>query len=342
MVKRVSLVKGDNRHVNVKRALELIGPDLENIANKKSILLKPNLTATKLRPDANTHVDAVRAILDFLRERVTGFDQKEVVIAEGSGSAYYEATTTWEIFRDFGYEDLVQSYPNVKLEAVEDYKSFSPIPINSFAGPENMMLADRIKDFDYKISINLPKVHNYAMVTFGIKNMMGMIRQEDKSMVHGLKTPSAPNVPNIFNIVPTKLISWMRRRTPGLVNALFKHSATYMKAVKVIHYNVTEMAKLAWPDLVVLDGLYGMDGNGPVDGYPVKLGAAIASTDPLKADGLAARLIGLQPEDVGYLYYLSEAGMGDYSLDGLVGEELSPLIKKFKMHPTFPIQKEWQ
>ena len=342
MQKRLSLVKGEDRYKNVKRALELIEPDLQDIADKKSILLKPNLTATKKRPDANTHVDAVRAVLDFLRERVSGFDQKEIVIAEGSGSAYYEATTTWEIFRDFGYEELVQNYPNVKLEAVEDYKSFFPIPINSFAGHENMMLASRIKDFDYKISINLPKVHNYAMVTFGIKNMMGMIRQEDKSMVHGLKTPSAPDVPNIFNIIPTKLISWMRRRMPGVVNTLFKHSATYMKAVKVIHCNVAQMAKLTWPDLVVLDGLYGMDGNGPVDGYPVKMGIAIASSDPLKADGLAARLIGLQPEDIGYLYYLSQAGMGDYSLDGLVGEDLFPLIKKFEMHPTFPIQKEWR
>ena len=50
-----------------------------------------------------------------------------------------------------------------------------------------------------------------------------------------------------------------------------------------------------------------MDGNGPVDGFPVKLEAAVASTDPLKADGVGARLIGLDPKDIGYLYYLQKS-----------------------------------
>jgi uncharacterized protein (DUF362 family) len=85
-----------------------------------------------------------------------------------------------------------------------------------------------------------------------------------------------------------------------------------------------------------------MEGNGPVDGTPVDLKVAIASADPLKADGLAARLIGFEPEKIGYLYYLHEEGMGDYSLDGVVGDEWERLKKRFKPHATMDIQSQWR
>jgi uncharacterized protein (DUF362 family) len=133
----------------------------------------------------------------------------------------------------------------------------------------------------------------------------------------------------------------MRRRVPNLVNFIFKRSMAYVKATKVIHRNVFNLARLTWPDLVVLDAFYCMDGNGPVDGFPVKLNAAISSTDPLKADGLGARLIGLEPEKIGYLYYLQKEGLGDYSLDGLVGENIEQVKQDFKFHPTYKIQMCW-
>ncbi len=342
MDKLVSLVKGRDRYKNIYKSLELIKDDLVSFKQKKRILIKPNLTATINRPNANTHLDAVKAVLDFFRNNFPDFNQKEFVIAEGSGSAYYEKSSTQEVFRDFGYENLSKEYPNLRLETVEEYQEFFPVFINSFAGEEKLMVAERINDFDFKISINLPKVHNYSIVTLGIKNMMGFVKQQDKSLVHGLKSPSAPRVPNIFNIIPTSIIAHARRHMPKLVNIFFKHSTTYMKAIKVIHHNVATVAKTLWPDLVVLDALYGMDGNGPVDGFLVSLDAAISSCDPLKADGLGARLIGINPEEVGYLYYLSKESLGDYSLDGLVGDKLDSFVTKFKMHPTFTIQKQWK
>jgi len=73
-----------------------------------------------------------------------------------------------------------------------------------------------------------------------------------------------------------------------------------------------------------------------------KCKVAIASTDPLKADGIAARVIGFESEDIGYLYYLGQEKMGDYSLDGLVGEELNRLKKKSRPHGTYDIQSQWR
>lgn len=86
----------------------------------------------------------------------------------------------------------------------------------------------------------------------------------------------------------------------------------------------------------------GMEGEGPLLGRTVRLGVAVASTDPLKADGVGARLMGLRPEDIGYLFYLQRDGYGDYSLEGLIGERIEDYSRKFKMHSRYEKQRKWQ
>lgn len=337
--KFVSLVKGDKRYQNIFKAMELINKDLDIIRSRNNILIKPNLTASN-NIYANTDKKTLEAIIDFIRIK-----NKEcrITIAEGSGSAYYEKVLTKDIFQKFGYFELLEKYPNTTIECIEDYKDYFPVEINTISGKEKAMVAQRVKQFDYIISTNIPKTHNYAIATLGIKNMMGMVKQEDKSMIHGLRSPSTPNAKTIFNYIPTSVIAWMRRRFPDFVNIVFKNSVSYLKAMTVIHYNILSICRTMFPDLVILDGFHAMDGNGPVDGYPVELGIAIASADALKADGIAARIMGLNPQDIGYLYYFYKEGFGDYSTNGLVGERIENVLKyKFKLHPTYIIQKQWK
>lgn len=338
--KKVSLVKGDQRYDNVRNALSLIRSDLDSIKNKKHILIKPNLTATK-NELANTDVKAVEATIDFLLDNFTELKNSRFTILEGSGSAYYEKVKTIDVFNRFGYSELIKKYKNVSLECIEDFSDFTEIEIRSIVGHERIRVIKHLLDFDFRISVAVPKTHNYAIATFGIKNMAGLIKQEDKSILHGLRTPSAPDAKTIFTYIPTSAIAWMRRRAPGLVNFIFKKSMAYLRSTKVIHRNVAELAKHTWPDLVVLDGFRCMDGNGPVDGFPVYLNVAVCSTDPLKADGIGVRLMGLQPEEIGYLYYLHEQGFGDYSINGLVGEDIDNVKSRFSLHPTYSIQKNW-
>lgn len=336
----VSLIKGEDRYQNIYQALEMIKLDLQPLEQKTNILIKPNLLSTR-NPYANTHVTAVKAIIDFLAKNCTDFSHKNIVILEGSAGAYYGRLSTREVFVQSGYLDLEDNYTNVKLESIEDHSGYIPFKLKSIAGYEEANLVKRVRDFDYIISVNLPKTHDYAIVTLGIKNMVGLIRQEDKSLIHGLRTPSASHK-TIFTFVPTWMISWFRRRASRAVNLFFRYIPAYRKSVRVIHHNIATLAKLAWPDLVVLDGLYGMEGDGPVDGTPIRLNLAIASADALKADALAARIIGFEPETIGYLYYLAQQGLGDLSLKGLVGVPLEEARVRFKPHSNYHIQCLWR
>ncbi len=338
--KKVALVKGEDRKNNIRKCLSLIKEDLEPLKAAKNILIKPNLVAIK--PDyANTHVETIEAVIEFVREIAPS---TPITVGESSGSAFYKGLSTKKVFEDFNYYCLETKFSNVKLIDFDKENEFIKSPILSIVGDTHLRITKRVEDFDYKISLAIPKTHNYAIATFGIKNMIGLVIGRDMSMIHGMKGGVEVDAPKtILDKLPEGTVSRARRLLPNcLINFLFMQYPAYRKSVKMIHRNIAEMAKRAWPDLVVLDGFVCMEGDGPVDGTPVSLKIAIASADPIKADGVAARLIGFEPEEIGYLFYLQKENFGEYSLENIFGDDLNKLKRKFKPHGTIEIQRQWR
>ncbi|RJQ49630.1 MAG: DUF362 domain-containing protein [Nitrospiraceae bacterium] len=339
--KKAALIKGDDRKDNIRKCLELIREDLDPVRKATNILIKPNLVA--LKPDfANTHVEAIEAVIEYIRAIVP---ETSIVVGESSASAFYKNFPTTKVFEDYDYYRLEKKYRNVSLTDFDNDKEVIESPIHSVVGDTHLRITKRVQEFDYRISLSIPKTHNFAIATFGIKNMAGLVLRQDMAMIHGMKGGIEVDAPKtLLDRLPPGTVSKARRKfPPWLINFLFRQYPAYRRSVKMIHHNIVEFAKRTWPDLVVLDGYVCMENNGPVDGTPVDMRIAIASADPVKADGIAARVIGFEPEEIGYLYYLhNEEKMGDYSVEGLAGDDLNKLKKVFKRHGTYDIQNQWK
>ena len=338
--KKAALVRGENRKENIKKCLTLLQEDLEPITKARRILIKPNLVA--LKPDfANTHVEAIEAVVEFLRDIIP---DTPITVGESSATAFYQGLSTTNVFKDYAYDRLEGKYSNVSLTHFDEDKEFIYSQVLSTVGDTRLRITKRMEEFDYKISLSIPKTHNFALATFGIKNMAGLVMRQDMAMIHGMKGGVEVDAPKtLLDKLPPGTVSRARRLLPNwLINFLFRQYPAYRKSVKMIHRNIVEFAKILWPDLVILDGFVCMEGDGPVDGTPVHMKVAVASTDPLKADGLAARLIGFAPEEIGYLYYLAEEGKGEYSLENVVGDDLNELTRKFRRHGTSDLQSQWR
>jgi uncharacterized protein (DUF362 family) len=339
-IKKVAIIRGDSRKENIRRCLSLIQDDLEPLKQARSILIKPNLVA--LKPDfANTNIEAVEAVIEFIRDSAP---DTPITVGESSATAFYRGLPTTDVFKDYDYYRLEQNFRKVTLTDFDNDTDIIESPIHSVVGDTHLRISRRIESFDYKISLSIPKTHNFAIATFGIKNMAGLVLRQDMAMIHGMKGGIEVDAPKTFlDKLPPGTVSRARRTLPNwLINVLFRSYPTYRKSVKMIHRNIVEIAKRTWPDLVVLDGFICMEGDGPVDGSAVEMKTAIASADPVKADGAGARLIGFEPEEVGYLYYLqNEEHMGYYSLAHAVGDDLHTIKKKFIRHGTYDIQSQW-
>ncbi len=111
-----------------------------------------------------------------------------------------------------------------------------------------------------------------------------------------------------------------------------------------ISHNIAEIAERVWPDLSVIDGLVGMEGNGPVHGNQINVGIAISSIDPLAADRVSCEVMGVEFNKVGYLYYCSKKGLGESALENVDfrGQNLSDCIRPFRLHSTVQEQYAWK
>lgn len=72
-----------------------------------------------------------------------------------------------------------------------------------------------------------------------------------------------------------------------------------------IHETVHDVTLALMPQLNIVDGFYGMERNGPVQGRPVDSGFMIVSDSPIEADIRAVEYAGLRLRDVRHLQYLS-------------------------------------
>jgi len=114
---------------------------------------------------------------------------------------------------------------------------------------------------------------------------------------------------------------------------------------KEIHQILAKLTSYTFPDLVLIDGVIGMQGNGPVYGKPIKSNWMLASTDALAADSLATSLMGFDIKDIGYLNLIAQKKLGRlYPKDQIkiIGPDPKTLIMPYQPHQTFDQQKQWR
>jgi len=75
-----------------------------------------------------------------------------------------------------------------------------------------------------------------------------------------------------------------------------------------LNRNIAALGAAIRPHLVLVDGLVGMEGNGPGDGRPFRFDTLLASTDSWLVDLVAARLVGFDWEGLQYLVHARDLG----------------------------------
>ncbi len=112
---------------------------------------------------------------------------------------------------------------------------------------------------------------------------------------------------------------------------------------KNINQNLFKIAEFIKPDLAILDGTVGMQGEGPGQGHEIFAGWVAAGFDALAVDSLGTELMGFDLKDVGYLTLMKEADLGQAFPDiEVIGEDHKPLKLNFEPHPTFEQQRLWR
>ena len=88
-------------------------------------------------------------------------------------------------------------------------------------------------------------------------------------------------------------------------------------------------------DFAIVDGVTGMEGDGPLFGDPVPSGVLVMGRDGVAVDATCARLMGFDPNQVQHLDFMAWAGLGlaDMARLDLRGAELSELRRDYIAPP---------
>jgi uncharacterized protein (DUF362 family) len=106
--------------------------------------------------------------------------------------------------------------------------------------------------------------------------------------------------------------------------------------VRGIAESILDIFAAVRPSLAIVDGVVGMQGDGPIMGDPVSSGVVVVSRDPVAADVTGARLMGMEPEKVGYLKEAGRfLGQARSELIEQRGEDPSRLTTRFAPAPRF-------
>jgi uncharacterized protein (DUF362 family) len=125
---------------------------------------------------------------------------------------------------------------------------------------------------------------------------------------------------NMFGIIPGSCYGWPK-------NVL--HWAGIDRAILDIN-------AAARPDFAIVDGIVGMEGNGPIQGTPKRAGVIVLGDDPVAVDATCCRVMGLIPERI---KYLSRAGtlLGHLNCEKIqqLGESIASVRTPFAVLEAF-------
>jgi uncharacterized protein (DUF362 family) len=232
----------------------------------------------------------------------------QIIIAESSSQV-----NSADGFKNYGYLDLAKEY-NIKF-----------IDLNTTAGSP-LYILDRNLHLDkiqvsemfvnpdnYFISLSRLKTHNTVVMTGGLKNM---------AMAAPLNVPAANG---------GRSLNYKMRMHAG--------------GPRWLHFNLYLMAQSVRADFTVIDGVEGMEGNGPIGGTPVDHKIALAGEDVVAVDSMCARLMGIPLENVGYLNYCSASGLGNIDrekIDIIGGQDPDKYVIPYKLASNAAYQLEWK
>ena len=125
---------------------------------------------------------------------------------------------------------------------------------------------------------------------------------------------------NMFGVVPGACYGWPK-------NVL--HWAG-------IERSILDINAAARPDFAIVDGILGMEGNGPIQGTPKPCGALVFGDDPVAVDATCCRIMALVPQKIKYL-----AGAGTF-LGHLAADKIKQLGESIESVRTpFAVLKEF-
>jgi len=241
---------------------------------------------------------------------------------------------------EYEHDTVINTHPAVIGAAIEAFLKLGAKEVKVGEGPghrrdtDGLLLASGLYPFlkDTKtqfVDLNLDDIRRKPLQSdfMGIDSLYfaeTVLRADLLVSMPKLKTHHwagmTLSMKNLFGIVPGIKYGWPK-------NFLHWHG---------INESIVDINSTVQSHFAIVDGIVGMEGNGPIQGTPKAVGVLVFGDDPVAVDATCARVAGLNPEKIDYLMKASQfLGNLDAARIHQVGEALLPVSAPFEVIESF-------
>ncbi len=333
---KVAVVQGDRRRGAVAQALALIADDVrDSVQRSGSAVVIPTLDEMG-REWASTDHDALSAVVDALLASGAG----SVDVVSGKGDARPSVSTCFE---RFGYRSELAGRPVAFHDLASESEAWTSLADAGNSEGEGFRVSTRALASRCRVSLSVARTHGTFRLGLGLPSLGAVLHPEDRRRAFE-SFPYADRLPLAAVSVSSQLESWrgwlvrawlsVRSLDGGM--RLTGPERRRLERIERATNLLSALSAALLPQISVIDGFTGMQGEGPRLGVRLRLGTVIAGTDPVAVDAVAAAIMGFDPLDVAYLRRAQALGLGvaDLAAITIVGEPWSQVRRKCRRHAS--------
>jgi uncharacterized protein (DUF362 family) len=234
--------------------------------------------------------------------------------------------------------------PEVVFAAVEVFRKLGAATVLIGEGPGHCRDTERVLD-----EAGMAEALVAHKVTFVDLNNDDLILRPNAGGRNGLATLTLPatldQVDWVVSMPKMKTHHWLgvtlsMKNLFGLMPGI-----VYGWPKNVFHWaglepSVLDINATVKPGLAIIDGIVGMEGDGPIMGTPKPTGVIVMGTNLPAVDATAARIMGIDPTRVTYLRN-ADGRLGTLSLDEIVqrGETIASVHTDYQLMDFIPAHR---
>jgi uncharacterized protein (DUF362 family) len=266
--------------------------------------------------------DLVRPMLDGIR--LCGIDVRGKNVLLKPNLVEFDKTTA------------INTDPAVLAAAVEAFRAAGAATVQIGEGPGHR-----------RDALDLARQAEYRTAVTGFDHLFTDLNRDDVTEVRGFAAEGGIFLPNtalrvdlIVSLAKMKTHHWAGATlsmknlfglVPGAVYGWPKNRLHYVGITK----SILELNRIFRNTFAIVDGVVGMEGNGPIQGKPKPCGVLVFGRDLRAVDATCCRVMGIDPARVEYLRLARELGHVTEPRIAQRGEAITAVSEKFELLESF-------
>jgi uncharacterized protein (DUF362 family) len=239
---------------------------------------------------------------------------------------------------EFDEKTVINTHPKLVHAAIEGFRAAGAADVRIAEGPGHR-----------RLTLDLADAAGYFAAVPGFESLFCDLNLDDVTKIHLSRPKSKLTSLFLPNTVLgcDLLVSMPKMKTHHWAGATLSMKnlfgvvpgGVYGWPKNVLHWagideTIADLHTLFPKAFSIVDGIVGMEGNGPIQGTPHAAGVIVAGADPVAVDATCCRIMGLNPRRIGYLTLAAGERLGE-ALIPQAGESIASVATPFQVLPQF-------